>query len=275
MIIDTNYSVSPGKLLATAWNNRSLVWQLVKRDVLGRYKESILGVTWSLFNPLLMLGVYTFVFSVVFNMKWGLDNENRAHFAVVLFVGMIVHSFFSELVNKAPTLILSNVNFVKKIVFPLELLPLIALISSLFHFLVSFLVMLLAQFYVAGEVYWTTLLIPVILLPLCLLMLGIGWFLASFGVYVRDVGQIIGMITSVMLFLAPIFYPLSALPEKYQLWLMLNPLTIIIEQARAVVIYGGLPDVSLLAKYSLVSVIVSVFGYIWFQKTRRGFSDVV
>ncbi len=275
MNIDTNYSISPVELLATAWKNRSLVWQLAKRDVLGRYKGSILGVSWSLFNPLLMMAVYTFVFSVVFNMKWGLENENTAQFAVVLFIGMIVHSLFAELVNKAPTLILSNTNFVKKIIFPLELLPIIALIAALFHCLVSLCVLLLAQFLVAGVVYWTTLLLPVIFLPMCLLMLGIGWFLTSFGVFVRDVGQIVGVITSVMMFLAPIFYPLSALPEKYQLWLMLNPLTIVIEQARAVVIYGGLPDVNLLAIYTLVSVIVFMLGYIWFQKTRRGFSDVI
>lgn len=273
------HASQPTSLAALArsiWRNRQLIAQMTRREVAGRYKGSVMGLAWSFFNPVFMLAVYTFVFSVVFNARWGADGEeSKTQFAVVLFVGMIVHALFAEVLNRAPGLILSNVNYVKKVVFPLEILPVVSMGAALFHSVVSLGVLLIAFVLFNGYLQWTAVLVPLVLLPLVILTLGLGWILASLGVYLRDVGQSIGIVTTVMLFLAPVFYPVTALPEELRPWLMANPLTFIIEQARAVLIWGHLPDWSGLAIYTLAATVIASAGYAWFQKTRKGFADVL
>lgn len=249
---------------------------MTRRDVVGRYKGSFIGLGWSFFNPILMLIIYTFVFSVVFKARWGVDgNESKAEFAVVLFVGLIVHALFAEVINRAPGLIQTNVNYVKKVVFPLEILPVVTMGATLFHGVVSLGVLVSAFVLIHGFVHWTALLIPLILLPLVLMILGFAWLLASLGVYLRDVGQTVGILTTVMLFLSPVFYPVSRLPEKYQVLLLINPLTYVIEQARQVLIFGQVPDWIGLAVYAAISCMVAWTGYWWFQRTRQGFADVI
>lgn len=256
--------------------HRQLIVQMIQREVVGRYKGSVVGLGWSFFNPILMLAVYTFVFSVVFKARWGLDaNESKTQFAVVLFVGMIVHGLFSEVLNRAPTLILSNVNYVKKVVFPLEILPVISMGAALFHSLISLCVLVLAFTLFNGFLHWTVIFIPLVLLPFIILTLGLAWILASLGVFVRDIAQTIGVITLIMMFLAPVFYPITALPEEFRPWLLANPLTFIIEQAREVLIWGHLPDFKGLSFYALYSCLLAWFGFAWFQKTRKGFADVL
>lgn len=258
------------------WRNRQLIAQMTRREVSGRYKGSVLGLAWSFFSPVFMLAVYTFVFSVVFKARWGLGGEeSKTQFAVVLFVGMIVHGLFAEVLNRAPGLILGNVNYVKKVVFPLEILPVISMGVALFHSLVSLGVLLIAFAIFNGHLYWTAIFIPLVLLPLVILTLGIAWMLASLGVFLHDVGQSIGIITTVMLFLAPVFYPVTALPEEFRPWIMANPLTFIIEQARAVLVWGRLPDWIGLGTYTLAATATAWMGYAWFQKTRKGFADVL
>ena len=249
---------------------------MTRRDVVGRYKGSVMGLAWSFLNPVLMLVVYTFVFSVVFKARWGVGgDETRTQFAVVLFVGMIVHGLFAEVLNRAPGLILGNVNYVKKVVFPLEILPTISMGTALFHSLVSLLVLLIALVMFNGYLHWTAIFTPLVLLPLVILTLGLAWILASLGVFIRDIGQTIGIITTVMLFLAPVFFPLTALPERYRAIIMANPLTFIIEQARDVLVWGRLPDWTGLAIYALVASAVAWVGYAWFEKTKKGFADVL
>lgn len=268
--------ISLASLARSMWSNRQLILQMTKRDVIGRYKGSVMGVMWSLFNPLFLLLIYTFVFSVVFKARWGTDlHESKSQFAILLFVGMIVHGLFAETLNRAPRLILGNVSYVKKIVFPLEILPVVAIGAALFHAFVSVLVLLIAFVVFNGYLQWTTVFLPLILLPLLVLTLGAAWALASLGVYLRDVAQPISLIMTVLLFASPVFYPITALPERIRPWLMLNPLTFVIEQARAVLIFGQLPDWTGLATYSLVSVLIAWAGYAWFQKTRKGFSNVL
>lgn len=268
--------MSPMSLLCSLWRNRSLIVALVKREVVGRYKGSVLGILWSFLNPLLMLIVYTFVFSVVFKSRWGVNtDETKMQFAVVLFVGMIVHGLFAEVINRAPGLIISNVNFVRKVVFPLDILPSVAIGAALFHSLVSLGVLVVAFVLFNGYLNWTAIFIPFVLLPLIVLTLGFAWILASLGVFLRDLGQTTGIITMVMLFFSPIFYPVTALPVKLRPWIMANPLTFIIEQAREVMIWGHLPDWAGLGIYSLVALGVAWAGYVWFQKTRKGFADVL
>jgi len=272
----TAHSISLISLLGSLWRNRSLVAVLVKREVVGRYKGSVLGISWSLLNPLLMLIIYTFVFSVVFKARWGVNTgESKTQFAIVLFVGMIVHGLFSEVINRAPALITSNVNFVKKVVFPLDILPSVAIGAALFHSLVSLGVLLVAFVVFNGYLNWTAIFIPLVLLPLIILTLGVAWMLASLGVFLRDLGQTTGIITTILLFFSPIFYPVTALPVRLRPWIMVNPLTFIIEQAREVLIWGHLPDWTGLGIYSLVALGVAWAGYAWFQKTRKGFADVL
>jgi lipopolysaccharide transport system permease protein len=194
---------------------------------------------------------------------------------VVLFVGMIVHGLLAEVLNRAPGLILGNVNYVKKVVFPLEILPVISMGAALFHSFVSLGVLLIVFAMFNGYLHWTAVFTPLVLLPLVVLTLGLSWMLASLGVFLRDVGQTIGLVTTVMLFLAPVFYPVTALPEELRPWLMANPLTFIIEQARAVLIWGRLPNWTGLGIYTLAATTVAWAGYAWFQKTRKGFADVL
>lgn len=263
-------------LVRNLWRNRQLIVQMTQREVSGRYKGSVMGLAWSFFNPVFMLTVYTFVFSVVFKARWGVGgDESKTQFAVVLFVGMIVHGLFAEVLNRAPSLILGNANYVKKVVFPLEILPVISMGTALFHSLVSLGVLLIAFVLFNGYLHWTVVLIPLVLLPLVILTLGLAWILASLGVFLRDVGQTIGIITTVMMFLAPVFYPITALPEDLRPWIMANPLTFIIEQAREVLIWGRLPNWTGLGIYTLVVTAVAWAGYAWFQKTRKGFADVL
>ena len=258
------------------WRHRLLIWQMARREVIGRYRGSIMGLAWSLFNPILMLIVYTFVFSVVFKARWGLGGgENKADFAVVLFVGMMVHGLFAECANRAPGLILSNVNYVKKVVFPLEILPSVAMGSTLFHTMISLIVLTVALLIINGAVHWTAIYLPIVILPLVIGTVGVTWFLAATGVFVRDVNQTIGIITTIMMFLAPVFYPLSNLPKAYQHILLINPLTFVIEQSRDVLIWGKPPYWKGLAIYYVLSLIVAWVGFWWFQKTRKGFADVL
>jgi lipopolysaccharide transport system permease protein len=265
--------VALGKSL---WRNRQLIVQMTKREVVGRYKGSALGLAWSFFNPVFMLTVYTFVFSVIFKSRWDVGGEeSKTQFAVVLFVGMIVHGLFAEVLNRAPSLILSNVNYVKKVVFPLEILPVIVMGAALFHSIISLGVLLAAFALFNGYLHWTVVFTPLVLLPLVILATGLAWMLASLGAFLRDVGQTIGIITMVLMFLAPVFYPVTAVPEEFRPWLMANPLTFIIEQAREVLIWGRGPDWTGLGTYTVVAMAITWAGYAWFQKTRKGFADVL
>jgi lipopolysaccharide transport system permease protein len=270
-------STSIAAMAHSIWRNRQVIMQLTKREVVGRYKGSALGLAWSIFNPVFMLTVYTFVFSEIFNSRWGEvgADDSKTQFAIVLFVGMIVLNLFSEVLNRAPGLILSNVNYVKKVVFPIEILPVISMGASLFHSLVNVGVLLAAFALLNGYLHWTVVLIPIVLLPLVILTLGLAWTLASLGVFLRDVGQTIGIITTVMMFLSPVFYPVIAVPESFRPFIMANPLTFIIEQARQVLIWGNLPNWIGLGGYTLTAIAISWGGYAWFQKTRKGFADVL
>lgn len=269
------FSGSPRELFACLWRNRDLINTLVKREVLGRYRGSVLGILWSFFNPVLMLIVYTFVFSVVFNARWGSGNNSKTEFAIVLFAGLLVFNLFAECISRAPGLILANVNYVKKVIFPLEILPWVSLGSALFHMLISFCVWLLFYLVLFGMPHATLIFFPLMLLPLILLIMGVSWLLASLGVYLRDVGQIVGIVITVLMFLSPIFYPVSALPEQYQTWLQLNPLACVIEQVRDVLIWGETPSLFDFLSQTVAASVIAWAGFAWFQKTRKGFADVV
>jgi lipopolysaccharide transport system permease protein len=270
------HPTSLGALLTSLWHNRRLVADMTRREVVGRYRGSIVGLAWSFFNPVLLLIVYTLVFSGVFKSRWGVGvEETKTDFAIVLFVGMIMHGFFAECIGRASGLIVSNVSLVKKVVFPLELLPWIAAFSALYHMAVSLCVLMVAQLVLNQQFPLTAVLFPLVLIPLILLTMGASWFLAATGVYIRDIAQATGIVTTVLLFLSPVFYPVASVPPELRLLLLLNPLTFIIESARQVLIFGNSPSWTELATYSAGSLAVAWAGFWWFQRTRKGFADVL
>lgn len=247
-----------------------------KREVVGRYRGSIFGLAWSFFNPVLMLAVYTFFFSVIFKARWsGLDDSNKGSFAILVFVGMIVHGLFAECVNKAPMLVVNNVSYVKKVVFPLEILPCISMGSAMFHTGISLAVLLIAKIMLGGALSWKVIFFPLVILPLVLITMGFAWFFAAVGVYLRDVAQTVGIFTTVLTFLSPVFYPISALPERYHFWFRLNPLTVVIEESRNVLIWNRFPEWENLCVMLLVSGVIAWIGFWVFQKCREGFADVL
>ena len=270
-----SFPASPREMAASFWRNRQLIRNLVQREVLGRYKGSMLGIFWSLATPIFMLAVYTFVFSVVFKARWGGGSDSKTEFALLLFAGLIIFNLFSECISRAPGLILANVNYVKKVVFPLEVLPWVSMGSALFHFAVSLGVWLVAYLVLFGVPHWHVVLLPLVVVPLVLFVMGLSWALASLGVYLRDVGQIIGLVITVLMFLSPIFYPASSLPPEYQPIMFFNPLTPPIEMARDLLYWGQMPNMTLLALYAAGSLAFALLGFAWFQKTRKGFADVL
>lgn len=253
----------------------ALVLQLTRRDVVGRYRGSFVGLLWSFFNPLLMLGIYTFVFGVIFKSSWNTQSEGHFEFAVILFAGMNINNLFAECVNRAPSLIVENSNFVKKVVFPLETLSWSVLGSAMFHLLVSTFVLLIFSFFVRGSVPWTAIFFPAIVAAFLPFVVGSVWLLASLGVFLRDLKQAIGVVTAALLFLAPIFYPSERIADNLRGFLYFNPLTAIVEQSRDVLIWGKLPDWRLLGSYALMAAVFAWVSFVWFQRSRRGFSDVL
>jgi len=270
-----HYPIHISEMIRTLWRNRSLVSALTKREIIGRYKGSMLGILWSFFNPVFMLTVYTFVFSVVFKARWSGGSESKTEFALILFAGMIVFGLFSECINRAPSLIIANTNYVKKVVFPLDILTYVTMGAAIFHLIISLMVWLIFYIIFFGVPHLTSLLLPIVLLPLVLFTLGLTWILASLGVYLRDIGQIVGVITTALLFLSPIFYPVTALPPEYQTLLHLNPLTPVIEQTRQILVWGILPDVTFWVGSMIFGLLAAWLGFAWFQKTRKGFADVL
>ena len=215
--------------VASLVRNRELWWRLSEREVTGRYRGSILGWGWSLLTPLMMLGVYTFVFSTVFKARWGdLEQAGSLGFAINLFAGLITYNIFAECATEAPTLILNNTNYVTKVIFPLETLSAVSVSAALFHACTSTLVLLAFELIAVQQVPLTVLLLPLVWLPFLLGCLAMSWLVSALGVFLRDLGQLIGVMVSMLMFMSAVFYPLSALPPALQTVLGLNPLVVVI-----------------------------------------------
>lgn len=268
-------TISPNVLIDTVMKNRSLIYSLIKREVKGRYRSSIMGVLWSFLNPMLMLGVYTFAFSVVFKAHWMGAEGSTADFALIVFAGLMVFNWFLESLNRAPLLVVGNVNFVKKVVFPLEILPIVALGTATFHLLINVLVWLIFCFIFWGTIHASIILLPIVLLPLVFVTLGVAWFLSSLGVYLRDLPQIISVLSQILMYLSPIFYSLIIIPEKYRIFVRLSPLTMVIEHTRDVMVWGHSIDILPWVIELGLSLVIAWLGFAWFQSTRMGFADVL
>lgn len=269
------FSISPIRASINFIRARELISALIWRDVMGRYRGSLAGIFWSFLNPLFSLVMYTFVFGVIFKARWGLQAESTFDFALILFAGLIVHALLSDCISLAPYLVLGSPAYVKQVVFPLEILPLVSLGSGIFHTAISLFLLILVWIITHGEAPLAMLFIPFLLAPLCLISLGCGWFLSATAVYFRDIGQIVSFISKALLFFSPIFYPASSVPEPFRSLMKLNPLTYIIENIRDGMVRGEFPELRSYLIYSLVSLAVAWIGYIWFQKLRSGFADVI
>lgn len=256
-------------------NSISLINQLIWREIESRYRGSLLGVVWSFATPLFMLAVFTFVFAVVFKARWGQEQASTAEFALIIFAGLTTFNLFSEMVSRAPTLITAQPNLVKKVVFPLHILPVVALGSALFQAAVATVILVVFQVALGSGFHSATLLLPLLVLPLCLFTLGAAWFLAALGVYVRDISQVMPPLVTALMFLSPIFYPSSNLPEWIRPFAANNPLAFSIETVREAVIFGRLPNPFLWVLGVGGGCIIAALGYAFFEKTRKGFADVL
>jgi lipopolysaccharide transport system permease protein len=252
---------------------RSLTSELSKREVLGRYRGANFGMLWSLFSPFLMLGVYTFAFGGLMRSRW--PEGKGQSFALILFIGLIIHGFFSECIMRAPTLVVGNANYVKRVIFPLEILPWPMMLSALFHLITNFLVFLALSAFLDKGVPVQSFLFPVVIAPLVILAVGLSWLLAAVGVYFRDIMQVVNVISAALLFTSSAIMPLDAVPPKYRFVFLGNPLTFIIDQARAVALWGHWPDWTGLLIYTVISLVVAYLSYGFFRMTRRGFADVI
>lgn len=261
--------------LALAWKHRQLLLEMSRREVTRRYRGSVLGAVWLLLAPLLMLAVYAFVFGVVFQVRWGGAGDDKTMFAAVLFCGVSVFALFADVLARSPLLILDNVNYVKKVVFPLEILSYVAVLAATLQFFFSLLVLLVFIAVSIGMPPPSALALPLLLLPFLLVLVGLSWILAALGVYLRDVAQVTGFITTAMMFLSPVFYPITAVPESYRHLLWLNPMTHVVEAFRALLIHGQWPSPTEVALWWLVAALALAFGHAVFRRLRGGFADVL
>jgi lipopolysaccharide transport system permease protein len=266
---------SPMSLWQSTWRHRELIFQLARKDVIGKYKGSLFGLAWSFISPLFMLGVYTLFFTEIFHARWGVMDQGKGQYATALFAGLIIHTVFSECVARGSQLVTDNANYVTKVIFPLEILPWVSSLTSIYHALTSLVILAVFSLIFSGHVAATFVLFPLVFVPLVLISTAAGWLLASLGVYVRDVGQMTSLIVIALLYTAPVFFPLNHVSPKMQSIMRLNPLTFLIEQARAVLLWGQWPNWSGLALYTGGALVASWLAYAWFQHTRVGFIDVL
>jgi lipopolysaccharide transport system permease protein len=270
-----SFSLHPLEIIRSFLVHRKLIVSLTRRDISARYRGSMLGIAWLIVQPLATLLVYTFVFGVIFKARWAGGGDSKAEFALVLFAGLLVFNFFSESLSRAPSLIVNTPSYVKKVVFPLEVLAFVNMGTALFYALVSLGIWLIFYLALFGMPPLTALALPLMIFPLACLILGVSWFLSALGVYIRDIAHVMGLVVTLLMFLSPIFYPVNALPPVFQQLMHLNPLSFVIEQSRNALFWGKLPDPFYTTLYWLACLLIMWLGFAWFQKTRKGFADVL
>lgn len=268
-------AAGPMAIFTMLWHHRSLVWRLTLRELDARYRGSILGGLWTFLLPLMLLGVYTFVFGVVFRARWEVPPGGQGNFPLIIFAGMLAVTIFTDCLARAPSLILENPTYIKKVVFPVEILPWVVLAGSILTALFSLCVLFVAYLVALGLPPLTAFWLPVVLLPLLLLSLGVMWIISSLGTYLRDLRPAVGMAITVLVFMCPLFYPISNVPEQLRWAIFLNPLTIAVEQVRQVLFWGQTPNLWVLGGYTLGAWVFAWMGLIWFRKMQRGFADVI
>lgn len=258
-------------------HNFTLVRHWSKRQLALRYVGSYLGYLWTFAMPLLMLLVYTFVFGIIFKARWNAlgAEETTGNFAVIMFCGMSIYNIFSEAISTSARCVVDNPNLVKKVVFPLAMLPVSQTLASFAIGQLWFALVLLGAYFMDMPLHWTIFLFPLVLVPLALISLGCAFFVSALTVYLRDIPHLVGIILQIMFFLTPIFYPETMVPEKYRAIMYYNPMTHIVQQGRELLLFGQIPDPQGIALVWGVSMLVCQLGYVWFLKVKKGFADVI
>jgi len=258
------------------WQYRNLIMQLTRQEVISRYKGSFIGLGWAVIHPLLMLSVYTYVFSIIFTARWSQEPDNfNTPFVLILFIGLITFQIFSEVINAAPSLVLNHANYVKKVVFPLEVLLVIKCLGSLVNAFFSLSALIIVFLLFMHFVHWTILLLPIVWLPMIFFTLGCGYFCSSLGVFIRDLNSSVSILTTMLLFMTPVFYSTHAVPERFRFFYQINPIAIFINDSRRVVLWGFLPDWPYFFVGLICSILAFILGFVFFMKTKKGFADVM
>ncbi len=274
----TGFSLNPLMFFSSVLHNHALIREMVIREIKGRYRASLLGMLWFVLTPLFLITIYTIVFGVVFQVRTPVraaQSTGVAEFGIYLFSGLLVFTIFSDVISRSSSLIVENVNYVKKVVFPLEILPVVVLLTALAHGLAAFLALLGAMLIVLGSVPPTAVLFPLVIMMLLPMLLGFSWVLAGVGTYVRDLSQFIGMVLTCTMFLSPIFIPLANFPGEFQTLVLLNPVSVVVETGRTMLFDTTLMPLGILATYLTLSCLVMFGGWVVFQKLRVGFADVL
>ena len=267
---------NPARTFISLWRHRNLIYQLTKRDMDQRYKGSYLGVIWTLVTPLIVLAIYTFVFNVIMKARWGVGaDEGPMSFALALFCGLIIYGIFSESAVTAPNLILNNSNYVTRMVFPLEILPVVAVTSALVRAVAALVILIVGIVLVTGSLSWTLVLMTLPLAAVVLLSLGVGWFLSALGVFVRDAAHTVSLVVQLLFFMTPIVYPVVVVPERFRPVIYANCFTHLVEAARDVAVWGRMPNWPWLLACMAASVAVFQLGYMVFMRSRKAFADVM
>lgn len=257
-------------------SNRSLLFQLTRRDIAQRYRSSALGFIWLFVQPLLQLALYSFVFQVVLRARWGIQSPagSEVPFGLLLFVGLILHALLSETLVRAPATVTAHESYVKRVIFPIHILPVINVAASLFTLCLAMCVLLVATVVITGHISWSALLVVIPVLALTVLTMGLGWMLASLGVYIRDLSQLTPHLSTILLFTAPICYPIGMVPEQFHWLLKINPLTLPVEMSRRL-LFEGVVDLSGIGTYGTIALVIFVMGRMLFERLRTGFADVL
>jgi lipopolysaccharide transport system permease protein len=267
--------LEPARMVAGLWGRRDLIWQFTHRAIELRHRGSRLGAFWALLNPLSMLALYFFIFGYIYDTRFGqLAGETKYDFSLALFLGLSLFHVFTETLSAAPSVILTNPNFVKKVVFPLEVLPVAQLGAAAFHLSVSVGLVLFGSIFGTAGLTWSVLWLPVLVLPLFMLSLGIGWLLSAVGVFLRDIGQITPFAATMLLFASAVMYPPSKIPAGFE-WLRYNPLLQIVDLARRVVLWHEPIAWDKLGYIYACAIVVFAVGATFFALLRKSFAEVI
>jgi len=265
----------PWRIVTNLNQHRHLVGQFAKREIEKRYKGTLLGIFWSFLTPLIMLGVYTIVFGFIFGGSYGHSGETKTQFALGLFSGLLLWDLIGSSIIGSPGLIIANPNYVTKVIFPLEIIPLCNFIAGSFHMLIGFLPLLLFIMIAEGGIPWSAVQIIPIIIPVVFYCLGISWALSALGVFIRDIGSIIPPVITIFMFMSAIFFPLCAIPKDYRWIIELNPVAILISMARNALVFGQSVDPYALCIQLVASLIAATLGYALFMKCKPAFADVI
>ena len=251
-----------------------LILSFARRELLARYKGSVLGVVWALLTPAVMIAIFTFIFAVIFGARFG-GSVSHWDYALYLFCGLLPWTMFQETAQQSASAIVTRANLVKRVVFPLETLPVAQALAALGHQLFGTVALLIFIVVIRQELHITLLWLPVLIIPQLLLTVGAAWLIASLGVFVRDITQGISLLMTAWMFLTPIVYPESMVPSRFRTLIEINPFTSLVRSYRLVMLEGAAPDWSGLAYFIVWAIVIFFFGYWWFARTRKNFADVI